>query len=57
MFSNKLLAPIYLIAFVSCAVVYYSKRESGWLIAAGVWLALGIYFFIKYNRGGNDLDQ
>jgi len=57
MFSNKMLAPIYFIAFISCVVVFYSKREWGWLVAAGVWLALGIFYFIKYNRNGNDLDK
>ena len=50
MFSNKMLAPIYLIAFVSCFIVFLGKREWGWLVASVIWLVLGIYFFIKYNR-------
>ncbi len=57
MFSNKTLAPIYFMAFVSCFIVFLGKHEWGWLVAAVIWLALGIYFFIKYNRNGNDLDK
>lgn len=57
MVSNKLLAPVYFIAFVSCLVVFFVKREWGWLAAAGIWLALGIYYYIKYNKNGNDLDR
>ena len=57
MVSNKLLAPVYFIAFVSCLVVFFVKREWGWLGAAGIWLALGIYYYIKYNKNGNDLDR
>ena len=57
MFNNKMLPPIYFIAAISCATVFYGKREWGWLVAAGVWLALGIFYFIKYNRNGNDLDK
>ena len=57
MFNNKMLAPIYFIAFISCLVVFFSKHEWGWIVAAGVWLAIGIYSFIKYNKNGNDLDK
>ena len=57
MFSNKMLAPIYFIAFISCLVVFFGKREWGWLVAAVVWLALGIYYFMKYNRSDNDLKK
>ena len=57
MFNNKLLAPIYLIAFISCVAVFYEKREWGWLVAAGVWLALSVFYFIKYNKSDNDLKK
>ena len=57
MFNNKMLAPIYFIAFISCLVVFFSKHEWGWIVASGVWLAIGIYSFIKYNKNGNDLDK
>ncbi len=57
MVSNKLLAPVYFIAFVSCLVVFFTKRQWGWLVAAVVWLVLGIYYYAKYNRNGNDLDR
>ena len=57
MVSNKLLAPVYFIAFVSCLVVFFTKRQWGWLVAAVVWLVLGIYYYGKYNRNGNDLDR
>ena len=54
MFNNKTLAPIYFIAAISCATVFYGKREWGWLVAAGVWLALSVFYFIK-NKSDNDL--
>ena len=57
MINNKMLAPIYFIAFISCLVVFFSKHEWGWIVASGVWLAIGIYSFIKYNKNGNDLDK
>lgn len=57
MFNNKMLAPIYFIAFISCLVVFFSKREFGWLISSGIWLALGIYYFIKYNKSDNGLKK
>ena len=57
MLNNRYLAAIYFIAFISCLVVFLGKHQWGWLAASGVWLALGIYSFIKYNRDGNDLDK
>ena len=57
MFNNKTLAPIYFIAFISCLVVFFGKHEWGWLVASGIWLALGIYYFIKYNKSDNDLKK
>ena len=57
MLSNRYLAAIYFIAFISSLVVFFGKHQWGWLAAAGIWLVLGIYSFIKYNRDGNNLDK
>lgn len=57
MLNNKNLAAIYFIAFISCLVVFFGKHQWGWLAASGIWLVLGIYSFLKYNRNGNDLDK
>ena len=57
MFSNKMLAPLYFIAFISCLIVFCGKREWGWLVASGVWLAISIYCFIRYNKSDNDLKR
>lgn len=57
MINNKMLAPIYFIAFVSCLIVFFGKHEWGWVVAAGIWFALSIYYFLKYNRSDNDLKK
>ena len=57
MVDNKYLAPLYLIAFIASLVVFFGKHQWGWLAASVIWLVLGIYSFIRYNRNGNDLDK
>ena len=56
MIDNKILAPIYFIAFVASLIVFVFQHKWVWLPVAAVWLFLGIYSFMKYNKGDdNDL--
>lgn len=54
MISNKLLAPIYFIAFVACFVVFVVRHQWLWLTISGIWLALGIAHYIRYNKNDDD---
>lgn len=49
--NNKVLAALYFIAFVACFITFISGHRWGYLVAAGVWLVLGIYVLIS---GKND---
>ena len=58
MFSNKTLAPLYFIAFVASLIAFVFQHKWFWLPVAAAWLLLGIYSFMKYNRGDdNDLKK
>ena len=52
--NNKVLAALYFIAFVACFITFFGAHKWGYLAAAGVWLALGIYCLIM-DRNDNDL--
>lgn len=52
--NNKIIAPLYFIAFVACLVTFFSGRTFGYLVAAVVWLMLGIFYLIK-SKDDNDL--
>ena len=45
--SNKTLAAFYFIAFIVCLLVFFGRHSWGYLAAAGVWFALGIYCLIR----------
>ena len=45
--SNKALAAFYFIAFVICLLTYIGGHKSGYLIAAVVWLVLGVYCLVR----------
>ena len=46
LFSDKILAALYFIACVACAIVFFNSHRWGYLVAAGVWLAMGIYCLV-----------
>ena len=55
MFENtKFVAAIYFIAAIACGVTFFSGHRWGYLAAAGIWLALGVYCLIK-DRNDSDL--
>ena len=45
--NNKVIAALYFIAFVGCLLAFFRGHSWGYLAAAGVWFALGIYCLIK----------
>lgn len=45
--NNKVLAGLYFIAFVACFITFLGGHRWGYLVAAVVWLALGIYCLIR----------
>lgn len=48
MFENsKVIAALYFIAFVGCLLAFFRGHSWGYLAAAGVWFALGIYCLIR----------
>ena len=49
--NNKVLAALYFIAFVACIITFIGGHKWGYLVAAVVWLLLGIYVLIS---GKND---
>jgi hypothetical protein len=58
MFNNKTLAPLYLIAFVASLIAFVFQHKWYWLPVAAAWLLLGIYSYMKYNKGDdNDLKK
>lgn len=52
--NNKILAPLYFIAFVACLVTFFSAHRIGYLVGAVAWLMLGIFYLIK-SKDDNDL--
>ena len=52
--NNKFVAALYFIAFIGCLLTFIKGHRWGYLVAAGVWCALGIYCLIK-DRSDNDL--
>jgi hypothetical protein len=58
MLNNKMLAPLYIIAFVASLLTFVFKHNWIWLPIAALWLLLGIYAYMKYNKGDdNDLKK
>ena len=45
--NNKVLAGLYFIAFVACFVTFLGSHSWGYLVAAVVWLALGVYCLVR----------
>ncbi len=46
--NNKVLAALYFIACVACVIAFFSGGHKwGYLVAAVVWLMLGIYLLIR----------
>ena len=45
--NNKVIADLYFIAFVGCLLAFFRGHSWGYLAAAGVWFALGIYCLIR----------
>ena len=52
--SFKAVAIFYFIAFVICVVTFFGSHKWGYLIAAAVWLVLGIYCIVR-DRDDNGL--
>ena len=48
--SNKTLAAFYFIAFIVCLLVFLGKHSWGYLVAAVVWLALGVYCLVRKDN-------
>ncbi len=58
MLNNKMLAPLYFIAFIASLITFIFQHKWVWLPVAAAWLFLGIYSFMKYNKGDdNDLKK
>ena len=49
--NDKVLAARYFIAFVGCLLTFIRGHQWGYLVAAVVWLALGVYCLIKKDDG------
>lgn len=49
--NNKALAALYFIAFIGCLLTFIKGRSWGYLVASGVWFALGIYCLVKKDDG------
>ena len=45
--NNKVLAALYFIACVACVIAFFGGHKWGYLVAAVVWLMLGIYLLIR----------
>ena len=48
MFQNsKVVAAMYFIAFIACLITFLGSHKWGYLVAAVVWIMLGIYCLIR----------
>lgn len=47
LFSDKVLAALYFIAAVACGIVFFNSHRWGYLAAAFVWIAMGIYCLVS----------
>lgn len=45
--NNKAVAALYFIAFIGCLLSFIKGHSWGYMVAAVVWLMLGIYCLIK----------
>jgi Na+/melibiose symporter-like transporter len=46
--NNKVLAALYFIACVACVIAFFGGGHKwGYLVAAVVWLMLGIYLLVR----------
>ena len=45
--NNKAVAALYFIAFIGCLLSFIRGHSWGYLVAAVVWLMLGIYCLVK----------
>ena len=50
--NNKAIAALYFIAFIGCLLSFFRGHSWGYLVAAVVWLVLGVYMLI---RKGDDI--
>ena len=53
LFNDKVLAALYFIATVACGIVFFNSHRWGYLVAAGVWLAMGIYCLVTDKNNNN----
>ena len=45
--NNKVLAALYFIAFIACLITFFGRHSWGYLVAAVLWLMLGIYLLVR----------
>ena len=45
--SDKTAAAFYFIAFVVCLITFFGTHKWGYLVAAALWLVIGIYLLVR----------
>lgn len=48
--NNKVIAALYFIGFIGCLLSFFRGHSWGYLVASGVWFALGIYCLVKKDN-------